>query len=116
MKSFPTNRRIPGGRTPACTTGPRSTASGGAAGSPRPAKLLEQMHDEDGYDEELADVSYWLGRSLVRLNKPTEALDAFNEAIRFDPEAPPPIAPAANSTRNSAKRRRPTPIWRRQRS
>jgi Flp pilus assembly protein TadD len=48
--------------------------------------LLEQMQDEEGYDEEQADISYWLGRSLVRLNKPNEALDAFNEAIRLDPQ------------------------------
>ena len=52
-------------------------------------KLLEQMQDEEGYDEELADVSYWLGRCLVRLNKPSEALEAFSEAIRLDPENAP---------------------------
>jgi tetratricopeptide (TPR) repeat protein len=52
-------------------------------------ELLEQMQDEEGYEEEVADVSYWLGRSLVHLNKPTEALNAFNEAIRLDPESIP---------------------------
>ena len=52
-------------------------------------ELLEQMYDEEGYDEDLADISYWLGRSLIRLNKPTEALEALNEAIRLDPETAP---------------------------
>jgi tetratricopeptide (TPR) repeat protein len=52
-------------------------------------ELLEQMYDEEGYEEELADISYWLGRSLVRLNKPTEALESLNEAIRLDPESAP---------------------------
>ncbi len=52
-------------------------------------ELLERMYDEEGYDEELADISYWLGRSLIRLNKPNEALDALNEAIHLDPQNAP---------------------------
>ena len=37
----------------------------------------------------MANISYWLGRSLAGLNKPSEALEAFNEAIRLDPENAP---------------------------
>jgi tetratricopeptide (TPR) repeat protein len=52
-------------------------------------KLLEQMLDEEGYDEELSDVSYWLGRCLTQMHKPTEAVEALSEAIRLDPENAP---------------------------
>ncbi len=52
-------------------------------------ELLEQMQDEEGYEEEQADISYWLGRSLVRLDKASDALDAFNEAIHLDPQNAP---------------------------
>jgi Flp pilus assembly protein TadD len=55
----------------------------------RAQKILEQMREEEGYDEELSDISYWLGRCLIRLNKPTEAIEALNEAIRLDPESAP---------------------------
>ena len=50
-------------------------------------ELLERMYDEEGYDEELADISYWLGRSLIGLNKPAEALEALNDAIHLDPQS-----------------------------
>jgi len=52
-------------------------------------KILEQMREEEGYDEELSDISYWLGRCLIRLHKPKEALEALSEAIRLDPESAP---------------------------
>jgi tetratricopeptide (TPR) repeat protein len=52
-------------------------------------ELLQQMQEEQGYDEEQADISYWLGRSLIRLNKPTEALEALSKAIRLDPQNAP---------------------------
>ena len=31
-------------------------------------------------------MSYWMGRCLARLGKSAEALTAFTEAIRLDPE------------------------------
>lgn len=52
-------------------------------------KLLVQMQTEENYDNELSDVSYWLGRCLVRLKKPKEALAALTEAIDLDPENAP---------------------------
>jgi tetratricopeptide (TPR) repeat protein len=53
----------------------------------RAQKILEQMREEEGYDEEQSDVSYWLGRCLIGLHKPTEALEAFSDAIRLDAES-----------------------------
>jgi tetratricopeptide (TPR) repeat protein len=52
-------------------------------------QLLEQMQKEEGYDEELSDISYWLGSSLIRLNKSTEALEALSKAIRLGPQSAP---------------------------
>jgi Flp pilus assembly protein TadD len=52
-------------------------------------KLLEQMRAENDYDDELSDVSYWIGRCLIRLNKPKEAISALSEAIDLDPENAP---------------------------
>jgi tetratricopeptide (TPR) repeat protein len=52
-------------------------------------QLLEQMLDEEGYDEDLSEISYWLARSLIGLNKPQEALEELNEAIRLDPKSAP---------------------------
>ncbi len=49
-------------------------------------KLLEQMQTEKGYDEELSDVSYWIGRCWMERGHPTEAVAAFSEAIRIDPD------------------------------
>ena len=49
-------------------------------------KLLKQMLAEEGYDEEQADVYYWIGACLFKLNKPAEALAAYNKSIRLDPE------------------------------
>jgi tetratricopeptide (TPR) repeat protein len=46
-------------------------------------KLLEKMREED-YDDELSDVAYWIGRCLIRQNKPKEAMEALNEAIEYD--------------------------------
>ena len=34
-------------------------------------------------------MSYWIGRCLARLNKPAEAVAAFSEAIRLDPDNAP---------------------------
>ena len=82
----PTSRPIPGGPTPGRTTGPRSIATGVAAKFDKARKLLEQMQAEEGYEEDQADVSYWIGRCLVRLDKPAEAVAAFSEAIRLDPD------------------------------
>jgi Flp pilus assembly protein TadD len=50
-------------------------------------KILEQMIEEEGYDEEDSDVSYWIGRCYVHLNKPAEAIEAFTEAIRLEPHS-----------------------------
>jgi tetratricopeptide (TPR) repeat protein len=52
-------------------------------------KLLEQMQAEDDYDDELSDVSYWIGRCLIGLNKPKEAKTALTEAIELDPNNAP---------------------------
>ena len=49
-------------------------------------KLLLRMREEQGYEEERSDVSYWIGRCLARLGKPAEAVAAFSEAIRLDPD------------------------------
>lgn len=51
--------------------------------------LLVQMQAEDDYDDELSDISYWLGRCLVRLKKPKEALAALTESINLDPQNAP---------------------------
>jgi tetratricopeptide (TPR) repeat protein len=50
-------------------------------------RLLERMRDEKGYEEDRADVQYWIGRCLARLNKPAEAIAALSEAIRLDPRS-----------------------------
>jgi Flp pilus assembly protein TadD len=52
----------------------------------RALRLLEQMRDEEGYDEDQAEVQFWIGRCLARLNKSAEAVAAFSEAIRYDPD------------------------------
>ena len=49
-------------------------------------KLLEEMLDDENYDEEQSDVSYWIGRCLMRLHKPAEAEKAMTEAIHLDPD------------------------------
>jgi tetratricopeptide (TPR) repeat protein len=48
-------------------------------------KLLEEMRTEDNYDDELYDVLYWLGRCLLRLDKPKEALSVLNESLEQNP-------------------------------
>jgi Flp pilus assembly protein TadD len=48
--------------------------------------LLEQMREEEGYEEDQSEVQFWIGRCLARLNKPAEAIAALGEAIRLDPE------------------------------
>jgi tetratricopeptide (TPR) repeat protein len=50
-------------------------------------KVLQRMRDDEGYEEERSAVSYWLGRCLARLDKATDAVAAFSEAIRLDPES-----------------------------
>lgn len=50
--------------------------------------LLRRMHDERGYETENAEVELWMGRCLLRLDKPQEALEALNEAIRLAPHDP----------------------------
>ena len=49
-------------------------------------KLLNQMLAEEGYDEDQAEVYYWIGACLFMLNKPAEALAAYDKSIRLDPE------------------------------
>lgn len=49
--------------------------------------LLQRMRDEKGYEDDQADVQYWIGRCLARLNKPDEAITAFSESIRLDPHS-----------------------------
>jgi tetratricopeptide (TPR) repeat protein len=53
---------------------------------PRALGLLEQMRDEKGYEEDRSEVQFWMGRCLARMNKPAEAVAAFSEAIRLDPD------------------------------
>lgn len=48
--------------------------------------LLGQMQGEKGYEEEQSDVAYWRGRCLAKLEKTSESVAAFSEAIHFDPE------------------------------
>jgi tetratricopeptide (TPR) repeat protein len=50
--------------------------------------LLEEMRAEKGYEDDEADVCLWIGRCLQRINRPTEAMTAFDESIRLDPENP----------------------------
>jgi len=52
-------------------------------------KLLDQMRIEEGYEEDRAEVYYWLGRCLAKLNKSAEALAAYDESIRLDPQSAP---------------------------
>jgi tetratricopeptide (TPR) repeat protein len=48
-------------------------------------KLLEEMRTDEDYDDELYDVLYWLGRCLLRLDKPKDALAALNESLEMNP-------------------------------
>jgi len=48
-------------------------------------KLLKQMSIEEGYEDEASDVWYWIGRCYLKLNQPQEAVEAFSEAIRWEP-------------------------------
>jgi tetratricopeptide (TPR) repeat protein len=48
--------------------------------------LLEQMRKEQGYAEDEAEVQFWIGRCLAQLDKADDALAAFNEAVRLDPD------------------------------
>jgi len=50
-------------------------------------KLLKEMYGEEGYEDDDADVQYWIGRCLVRMNKPAEAVAALTKAIHLDPES-----------------------------
>ncbi|MCE5269243.1 MAG: tetratricopeptide repeat protein [Planctomycetaceae bacterium] len=50
-------------------------------------KVLLGMKGEEGYEDEAADVFFWIGRCLARLNKPAEAVEAFSQAIHLDPES-----------------------------
>ncbi len=52
----------------------------------RALNLLKQMQGERGYDEDQADLQYWIGRCLARLDRPQEAIEALTESIRLDPE------------------------------
>lgn len=47
--------------------------------------LLRQMRGERGYEAETADVQLWIGRCLLRLGKPDQAVAALSESIRLDP-------------------------------
>ncbi len=49
-------------------------------------KLLKEMQAEAGYEDDASEISYWFGRCLARLSKPAEAVAAFSEAIRLDPD------------------------------
>jgi tetratricopeptide (TPR) repeat protein len=53
----------------------------------RTLRLLARMRDEKGYEEDLSEVQYWIGRCLARLHKQTRALASFSEAIRLDPDS-----------------------------
>jgi len=50
-------------------------------------KLLRRMRTEQGYDEDQPDVRYWIGSCLSKLDKPTEAVAAFTESLRLDPQS-----------------------------
>jgi tetratricopeptide (TPR) repeat protein len=52
-------------------------------------KLLKEMQVEEGYDEDQAEIQFWLGRCLARLGKTKAALKALGESIRLDPENAP---------------------------
>jgi tetratricopeptide (TPR) repeat protein len=49
-------------------------------------KVLKGMFEEEGYEEDDADVMYWIGRCRMRLDQPAEAVKAFSEAIRLEPD------------------------------
>jgi tetratricopeptide (TPR) repeat protein len=49
-------------------------------------KVLKAMFEEDGYEEDDAEVMYWIGRCRMRLDQPAEAVEAFSEAIRLEPD------------------------------
>ncbi|MBN1393799.1 MAG: tetratricopeptide repeat protein [Pirellulales bacterium] len=51
-------------------------------------KLLKSMRVEDGYDDELAEVFFWIGHCLEKLDKPADALKAYDRAIKLDPTDP----------------------------
>ena len=52
----------------------------------RALTVLRQMRAEKGYEDDEAEVHYWIGRCLQQVHKPEEALAAFTEAIRRDPQ------------------------------
>jgi tetratricopeptide (TPR) repeat protein len=49
-------------------------------------RLLRQMQNEEGYQEDEAEVYYWSGRCLERLGRPVDAITALSESIRLAPE------------------------------
>lgn len=50
--------------------------------------LLQEMRTEKGYEEDEAEVCYWIGRCFERLGKTSDAITAFDESIRIDPNNP----------------------------
>ncbi len=48
--------------------------------------LLQRMRVEKGYDEDEAEVHFWLGRCLERLHKSDEAINEYSESLRRDPQ------------------------------
>ncbi len=50
--------------------------------------LLTQMRAEEGYPEQRAEIFFWIGHCLAELDRPAEALAAFDESIRLDAKDP----------------------------
>jgi tetratricopeptide (TPR) repeat protein len=50
--------------------------------------MLREMHKEKGYEDDEAEVCYWSGLCLERLNRPNDAVTALDESIRLDSSDP----------------------------
>ncbi|MEN6452342.1 MAG: tetratricopeptide repeat protein [Thermoguttaceae bacterium] len=49
-------------------------------------KVLKEMRTENGGEDDESVVCFWAGRCLAKLGKPSDAVTAFSDAIRVDPE------------------------------
>jgi Flp pilus assembly protein TadD len=43
------------------------------------------MRHEKGYEEDEAEVHFWLGRCLQRLHRTDEAIEEYTQSLRRDP-------------------------------